>query len=55
MDYIMLYSLSLLFYATLTTVEEYRLLQHTRGIWKKCSRFRGDTNRGDQCDQVLGR
>ena len=51
MDYIMLYSLSLLFCAILTTVEDNRLLQHTSGIWKECARYREETSRQDQCDQ----
>lgn len=52
MDYIMLYSLSLLFCVTLTTAEERRLLQRTRGIWKECARFREETSRVDQHNQV---
>lgn len=54
MESIMLYSLSLLFCATLITMEDHRLLQHLRGIWKECPRFREDTSLGDQCDQALG-
>lgn len=51
MGYIMLYSLALLFCVTLTTAEEYRLLQHTRGIWKESVLRRKNAHRRDQSDQ----
>lgn len=47
MDYILIYSLSLLFYTTLTAVEEHRMLQHYRSFLEK----RSDDQDGSSIDR----